>query len=61
MTSCQRPKECELSRYRHGSDRQNKSRLLPSITFVDHFLRLQHHPHSIHSLTFEARQLNRKS
>jgi len=59
MTSCQRPKECEPSRYRHGSD-PPKQVPTASPTLVEHFLRLQRNPHSIHSLTSRAKKLNRE-
>jgi len=59
MTSCQRPKECEPSRYRHGSD-PPKQVPTASPTLVEHFLRLQRNPHSIHSLTSKAKKLIRE-
>jgi hypothetical protein len=38
MTSCQRPKECEPSRYRHGSDPPKQVDTASLYTLVERFL-----------------------
>src|SRR5688572_17657856 len=46
MTSCQRPKECEPSRYRHGSDppKQVETGPFSDRKALQHLLRLPHNP-----------------
>jgi hypothetical protein len=61
MTSCQRPKGCEPSRYRHGNDPPKQIQTASRTNSCRAFFPTSTNPHSIRSGTSKAKELNRAS